>query len=147
MIARVLLSACALGLFSCACAAADLTITVDHLRNNRGQLLLCVFSAESSDPALFPDCVKGHPVRQAKAPISGGKVVMTFNGLNDGVYAVAIVHDENGNNELDTNLIGIPTEGIGISTNPRLFGKPQFAGAQFNIKGNTPITIEMKYIL
>ncbi len=72
---------------------------------------------------------------------------MTFNGLKDGVYAVAIIHDENGNGALDTNPLGIPTEGVGASTNPRVFGKPKFDQAQFTLKGNASITIETKYIL
>ena len=90
--------------------AADLTITVDNLRSNQGQVLLCVFSSESSDREAFPDCIKGHPVRQGKAVIGDGKVVVTYKGLKDGVYAVAAIHDENANGELDTNFLGIPTK-------------------------------------
>jgi uncharacterized protein (DUF2141 family) len=131
----------------CACKAADLTITIEKLRNSQGQVLLCVFSGESSDPAEFPDCTKGRPVRTAKLAISGSKVVMTFKGLKDGVYAVAAVHDENGNGQLDTNVIGVPVEGIAISNNPRLFGKPNFREGQFDLKGNASISIEAKYIL
>src|SRR5215472_5539026 len=131
----------------CACKAADLTITIEKLRTSQGQVLLCVFSGESSDPAEFPDCTKGRPVRTAKAAITGGKVVMTFKGLKDGVYAVAAVHDENGNGQLDTNFIGIPVEGIAISNNPSLFGKPKFREGQFDLKGNASISIEAKYIL
>ena len=121
-------------------AAADLTITVDNLRSNQGQVLLCVFSAESSDREAFPDCVKGRPVRQSKSAVADGKVVVSYKGLKDGDY-------ENGNNELDTNFLGIPTEGIGISTNPRLMGKPHFNEAQFEIKGKAAITVSAKYIL
>jgi uncharacterized protein (DUF2141 family) len=130
-----------------ACDAADLTVTVQNLRSNQGQVLLCVFSAEDSDMGDFPDCLKGRPVRNAKGTISAGRTVMKFNGLKDGVYAVAITHDENGNGQLDTNFLGIPTEGVGVSTNPRVFGKPRFEQGQFPIKGNTAITIECKYIL
>ena len=127
--------------------AADLTVTVDSLRSNQGQVLLCVFSAESSDREAFPDCTKGNPVRKSNAAVAGGKVVITFKGLKDGVYAVAAIHDENGNGELDTNFLGIPTEGVGISTNPRLMGKPHFDQAQFEIKGKAAITVNAKYIL
>ncbi|MGO9459598.1 MAG: DUF2141 domain-containing protein [Rhodomicrobium sp.] len=143
----ILAAACLAGFFSCACKAADLTIIVDNLRSNQGQVLLCVFSAVSSDKTEFPDCDKGRPVRSAKAAISNGKVVMTFNGLKDGVYSVATIHDENGNGQLDTNFLGIPAEGVGVSTNPRVFGKPRFEQGQFNINGNTAITIDTKYIL
>jgi uncharacterized protein (DUF2141 family) len=144
-------TAAAAATFFCFChsqsLAADLTITVDNLRSNQGQVLLCVFSSESSDREAFPDCIKGHPVRQGKAVIGDGKVVVTYKGLKDGVYAVAAIHDENANGELDTNFIGIPTEGIAISTNPRLMGKPQFDQAQFEIRGKAAITVSAKYIL
>ena len=141
-------AAATLFLFSCSHAlAADLTITIDNLRSSQGQVLLCVFSAESSDREAFPDCTKGRPVRQSKEAIGAGRVVVTYKGLKDGVYAVAAVHDENGNGELDANFLGIPTEGIGISNNPRLMGKPNFAEALFQIKGKTAITLNAKYIL
>ena len=127
--------------------AADLTITIDSLRSNQGEVLLCVFSAESPGREAFPDCTKGHPVRLSKAAIAGGKAVVTYKGLKDGFYAVAAVHDENGNGALDTNFIGIPTEGIGISNNPRLTGKPRFEESLFQIKGKAAITVNAKYIL
>ena len=147
MNSRLLLAACITGLFSSACNASDLTVTAGNLRSDLGQVLVCIFSADGSDKPEFPDCAKGHGARYAQAPISGGKAVLTFNGLKDGVYAVAIVHDENGNGKMDTNFLGIPAEGVGVSTNPRVFGKPSFEQGQFSIKGNTAIAIETKYIL
>jgi uncharacterized protein (DUF2141 family) len=144
---RLLLAACSASLLSTACHASGLTVTAGNLRSDTGQVLICVFSADGSDKAEFPDCVKGHGVRYAQAPVSGGKAVFTFDGLKDGVYAVAIVHDENGNGKLDTNFLGIPAEGVGVSTNPRVFGKPSFEQGQFSLKGNGAITIEAKYIL
>ena len=79
--------------------------------------------------------------------IGSGKATVTYYGLKDGVYAVAMIHDENANGKLDTNFIGIPTEGIGVSNNPRLTGAPGFDEAKFKISGNTAITITAKYFL
>jgi uncharacterized protein (DUF2141 family) len=128
-------------------AAADLTITVESLRSDKGQVFLCVFAAESSDPKAFPDCDKGKPVRSQKVIIGSGKAIVTYYGLKDGVYAVAMIHDENANGKLDTNFVGIPTEGIGVSNNPRLTGTPGFEEAKFKVSGNTAITITAKYFL
>ncbi|KAI95155.1 hypothetical protein T281_06950 [Rhodomicrobium udaipurense JA643] len=128
-----------------AAAAADLTIAIDGLRSDRGEVKLCVFSAETSNKAVFPDCVTGRPVKQGSAIIRGGKVVVTYSGLKPGVYAVASIHDENGDGKLGTNMVGIPTEGIGVSNNPTLFGKPDFAKSAFEIAGNTRIAITAKY--
>ena len=135
------------GIASAATPAAELTITLENLRSDQGQVMICVFSAESSAIDAFPDCVKGRPVRKGNAAIRGGKAVVSYSGLKDGVYAVAAIHDENGNGELDTNFLGIPTEGVGVSNNPRLFGKPHFPDARFEIKGKTAIAVSVKYIL
>lgn len=127
--------------------ASDLTITIENLRNNKGQLFLCVFSKESSDTAAFPDCEKGKPVRTQKILPGSGNTVVTFYGLKDGEYAVAMIHDENNNGKLDTSFIGIPTEGIGVSNNSRLLGSPSYNYAKFNINGDTAITIIAKYLM
>jgi uncharacterized protein (DUF2141 family) len=147
MISRFLLATCFLGLFFTASDAANLTVTVENLRNNQGQVLFCVFAADSANKTEFPDCTAGRAVKSVQAPISGGKAVMTFKGLKDGEYAIAIIHDENTNGKLDTNFIGIPAEGVGVSTNPRVFGKPDFEQGQFSLKGDAAITIVTKYIL
>lgn len=48
--------------------------------------------------------------------------------LSPGSYAVAVLHDSNGNGRIDTNFIGIPKESVGTSNNPRpRFRAPNFA--------------------
>jgi uncharacterized protein (DUF2141 family) len=57
--------------------------------------------------------------------------VLAFE-LPFGEYAIKIYHDENGNDELDTNFLGIPKEGVGFSNNPSArFGEPGFDEAKF----------------
>jgi hypothetical protein len=47
-------------------------------------------------------------------------------------------HGENSNGKLDTNLLGIPTEGYGFSNNATaLIGTPSFSDASFFYKGQT----------
>src|SRR5271165_2190604 len=87
VISRILLAGGLAVCFLGTCEAADLKVSVEGLRSNSGQVLICVFSAEGSDTSQFPDCEKGKPVKTAKAQIAGVKVIMTFNGLKDGVYA------------------------------------------------------------
>ena len=66
--------------------------------------------------------------------------------LAPGKYAISIIHDENNNDKLDTNFIGIPKEGFGFSNNPRImFGPPSFEKASFEINQAHVILIEMKY--
>ena len=129
------------------CFAAELTISVDSLRNAQGNVFICVFSAEGSNVALFPDCDKGKPVRSGKVTISGGKAVITYSGLKDGVYAVAMIHDENAIGKLDTNFLGLPVEGYGVSNNPHLYGAPEFGQAKFDLAGKKTIGITAEYLL
>ena len=63
-------------------------------------------------------------------------------------YAVAVIHDENGNAKLDT-FAGIPKEGFGFSRNPAIgFGPPRFAAARFTLDGDGGAErIRLRYIL
>lgn len=119
-----------------------LTMDVGGLRSARGNLLVCL----TSRPDHFPDC-KGDPDgRHFVVPVTRDPVAL--GKLPPGEYAIAIVHDENSNNRLDT-FAGIPREGIGFSRNPVLrFGAPSFRSAQFAMVGS-PIqqTIRIKYFL
>jgi uncharacterized protein (DUF2141 family) len=42
-----------------------------------------------------------------------------FEAIPPGTYALAVIHDENSNGKLDTDLLGIPTEGYGFSNDAR----------------------------
>ena len=66
------------------------------------------------------------------ARVTGVEVV--FAKLPPGSYALSIFHDVNGNQELDTNLVGMPTEPYGFSQNARgSFGPPSFSDMAFEI--------------
>ena len=73
---------------------------------------------------------------------------MSFDGLPRGGYAVAVIHDENGNHKLDT-FAGIPREGFGFSRDPAIgFGPPSFAAARFPLAGDADRQqLRMRYIL
>ena len=53
--------------------------------------------------------------------------------------------DENNNGILDKNFLGIPKEGYGFSTNPFVFGTPDFDDAKFELNSDKSIDIEMIY--
>ena len=61
--------------------------------------------------------------------------------------SIAVIHDENMNGKLDTNWLGIPTEGYGFSNNASvLLGTPSFSAASFLYDGlNLDLTIRLHY--
>jgi uncharacterized protein (DUF2141 family) len=65
--------------------------------------------------------------RNAGAQATEGMTRVVFESLPEGQYALAVFHDENGNDELDTNWIGIPKEPFGFSrARMKTFGPPKF---------------------
>lgn len=51
-----------------------------------------------------------------------------------GTYAVAVVHDRDGNGKLNTNILGMPREKYGFSNDARgTFGPPSFDDASFSV--------------
>ncbi|MEW6561871.1 MAG: DUF2141 domain-containing protein [Pseudomonadota bacterium] len=58
----------------------------------------------------------------------------SFRGIKPGRYAVAVYADLNGNHELDSNFVGMPTEPYGFSRDARSsFGVPSFEQAAFEV--------------
>jgi len=107
--------------------AAALTITVDGIRNAKGDIRLSIYAA----PKEWPDHSAGDhdQVKPAKA----GSIVFTFD-LPPGTYAVNGFHDEIGNGKFKTSLIGLPEEGYFFSNNVRpLLSAPSFEAASFKL--------------
>ncbi len=63
-----------------------------------------------------------------------------------GTYAAAVHHDANGNGRMDSNFVGIPKEGYGVSNDARSrFRAPRFSEAAVVITRDTTLTIRMAY--
>ena len=120
---------------------ADLHVDVAKLRNAKGMLRLCL----TADPKNFPACVDD--ARAVTRSVPASQTDMVFAGLPTGDYALAVIHDENGNNKLDT-MLGIPREGFGFSRNPTItFGPPRFTAARFTLAGDADRQqVRMKYM-
>ena len=104
-----------------------LDVALDHLRSGKGLIRVCL----TADPANFPGCTDDADAVTLSVPAAAGR--FSLPGLRHGAYALAIIHDENGNGRLDT-FAGIPREGFGFSRNPAAaFGPPRFAAAQFSL--------------
>ena len=78
--------------------------------------------------------------------VNDSTVEVNFRNISAGKYAIAIYHDQNLDNKLNTNQIGIPTEGFGFSGNYSLFKKPKFKDCSFEINNDTTIVINMHYL-
>lgn len=106
-------------------AAATLDITITGIRNAQGSIRIAVCSTGTF---LKPTCE--HVAYTLARP---GDVTLQIL-VPPGTWAAQAFHDENGNGKLDTNILGIPTEGLGFSNDaPFRFGPPAFADAAFQL--------------
>ncbi len=120
---------------------ARLDVAIDRLRSAKGFVRVCL----TADPANFPACVDDADAVTRSVP--AGTHGISFDALPVGAYALAVIHDENGNARLDT-FAGIPREGFGFSRNPPIrFGAPRFAAARFELAGDAALQqVRMRYI-
>ena len=117
-------------------------VSITGLRNVKGQILVCL----TANPKAFPDCSKDKAsVRMAVKAADAGD--FKIRGVAAGTYAIAVVHDENGNNKMDMALF-LPKEGFGFSRDPAIrMGPPKFKSASFAVTGDMRQSIKMKYML
>jgi uncharacterized protein (DUF2141 family) len=122
--------------------SGTLVVEVTGFKHDRGQLLLRLFDGERGYPT---DGARA--VRETKQSISGGHARIELSGLAFGEYAIACVHDENGDGKLNTGLFGIPKEGVCASNDARgHMGPPSWKDAHFSFKRDgTVIRIHMQY--
>lgn len=118
-------------------ASATLRLDVSSFRNTKGAMSCRLFT----DASGFPD---GEGTATVRAPIEGTQASCTFSNLKPGIYAVAVVHDENGNGKLDKNLVGVPTEGYGVSNNRTYaLSSPKWDESKFTIAAREPVVLRV----
>lgn len=105
-------------------AAAPVTVTVANVRSAKGRVHVALCPKEKF---LGTACVL-----ESSVPAQPGTITITFPAVPPGDYAAQAFQDENGNQKVDQNFIGMPKEGIGFSRNARVtFGPPKWADAVF----------------
>jgi uncharacterized protein (DUF2141 family) len=122
----------------------NLKVTITRLHNNNGVVLVSLFKEGNG----FPDnAAKAYG--KEKAYIVDKTATIIFKSVPPGTYAVAILHDENNNQKMDKNILGLPKEGYGFSNNASApFGPPSYKKASFThtSHGPTEIQIKAKYL-
>jgi uncharacterized protein (DUF2141 family) len=85
-------------------------------------------------------------VQVVSLPAAKGDAKLVFTGLPPGRYAVMAYHDENIDQKLNLRFGMFPTEGYGLSNNPKVMGPPKFADSAFDLTGpETAINIKLAY--
>jgi uncharacterized protein (DUF2141 family) len=118
-------------------------VKILNIRNSTGTVACALFESPDGFPTEYMHAatnVMVIKVRKAQARCD-------FEDIPPGIYAMAVVHDENMNGKLDANWLGIPTEGYGFSNDATgVLGAPSFAAASFRYDGqNVDLTMSLRY--
>ncbi len=111
-------------------AASDtdnvLAVHASGFDNSNGHAIAKLFSYE--------DNVLGRGRQEFTAQIRDGQADFRIGSLAPGAYALVVFHDENGNGEIDHNVLRLPREALGFSNHfspGPLAGMPSFAKLRF----------------
>ena len=118
-----------------------LKVLITGLHSSNGSVLVSLFNEGGGFPSQAKKAFK-----KEKINIVGGIASATIKDIPPGTYAIAVLHDENNNLEMDTRLFGLPKEGYGFSNNAKgLFGPPSFKDARFAFSPDQIVKINIRY--
>ena len=107
-------------------AQGVVAVTIHDVRSDRGvvRVELCTQEEGLNGLCRFSVAVPARP----------GDVEAHFDRVPPGAYAAWAWHDEAGSGHLSFNLLGIPREGVGYSTDPEApLPPPAFGRASFDV--------------
>jgi uncharacterized protein (DUF2141 family) len=120
-----------------------LTVSVDNLQNSTGVVQFALYNKDGT----IPDEKYQNYFMIGTAKIVNGLATYTFTGLDQGKYAVNILHDENEDGQIEKGFI-LPIEGIGFSkfSSIGFSNRPNFKKASFELRGTASITVKVIYM-
>jgi len=124
-------------------ACPGIHVKILNLKNSTGTVACALFESAVG----FPAEALRSATNVSTAKIRNAQARCDFEDIRPGTYAMVVIHDDNMNGTLDTNWLGVPTEGYGFSNDAKgLVGAPSFSAASFSYDGqNLDLTMSMQY--
>ena len=118
--------------------AATLEVVVANVRNANGHVRVAACTQRTFTKEF---CEHNGSARSA-----AGETTVRLD-VPPGVWAVQAYLDENDNEKVDQNFLGLPTEGIGFSNDaPIRLGPPSYGDAAFQLgAGGGRIRLSLRY--
>jgi len=111
-----------------------LRIEIEGLRNSCGQMQLELKNEKEKQ------------IKVVTKSISNNICIIFIEDIKSGKYGFRFFHDENNNEKLDVNGLGIPKEGFGYSNNPKnYFGPPSFNKTIFELTDSKIVKCKITY--
>lgn len=110
-----------------AASAAEVTVSIEGVQPGAGTLLVAL---QTEDQFLAKEGEYTTTV-----PADSETAMATFDDVEPGTYAAAVVHDEDGDGDFTVGDNG-PTEGWGLSGD--VTGAPEFSGSMVEVMDGEP---------
>lgn len=115
-----------------------ISIDVHDVPASKGKISVAVYNSEEGF-LKFDKVFKCDSIAAQK-----GVTHLSIKNLPEGEYALAVFYDENGNDKLDTNWLGIPKEKVAFSNaKMKTFGPPKFKECAFKLNSDTKIAVSL----
>jgi uncharacterized protein (DUF2141 family) len=122
-------------------AKESIKVRVTNVNSKKGEVMLALFSSSKGFPYET-----SYAIQKQKGNAVKGVIELIFTDIPPGTYAIALFHDTNADGKLNTNFMGIPKEGYGVSNNTyNTFSAPGYKESSFSHNDRTELTIQMKY--
>ncbi|CAI9430136.1 putative protein conserved in bacteria [Candidatus Ornithobacterium hominis] len=116
---------------------AHLSVEIKNIKSKKGKVLIALFNSEKGFP-------HENEFMTVQLEPEENIIQHRFKNVPKGIYAVAVLHDENNNGKMDIGMLG-PKEKYGFSNDARsLISAPTFKKASFKHSGNQKIIIHLK---
>lgn len=116
----------------------EITVEISNARNQKGEMCIAIFQNGRG----YPNDLKEAVTRQC---VAINNLPWRFR-VPAGEYAIAVLHDEDGDKLMTTRFLGVPKEGYGFSNNaPSKLGPPAWDKAMFRLDADRKFTIELTY--
>ena len=109
----------------------SLEMEINNLESNKGPIYIRILD-ENENPVIV-----------GTSPVINYSSEISFDSISAGKYAIQFFHDENENQKMDFNLIGIPKEKFGSSNDVKpILGPPKFEKMLFEIYEDKKIVMK-----
>lgn len=114
-------------------------LKVEGIESSAGNVMVAVYDRAEN----FNSYDKVFAGKVVKAV--SGSLIIVFDSIPAGYYAISGIHDKNANGDMDKNRLGIPVEKFGFSQNVMgSFGPPSFNQARIKVEAGKPVLHTMR---
>ena len=121
--------------------SAQIVINAFNFKNDNGTARFSLYNRAKGFPSKHK-----YAHFSASVPIINNSATVRFENVSYGEYGISVLHDENNNYKMDSNLIGMPKEGFGISNYKDKKARPSYDKAKIIVDDDVVININMFYL-